>query len=497
MRIPLDRESSMPLYRQIEDFLREQIHAGALPPEMRLPSSRELADDLGVNRITVTNAYAELEADGMIYSRPGSGTYVAAPLAPPLTSGSGEVGEDNWPLWQQELLTRAWLTAWERMEQMQAVRPDEDEISFAGGSGAQDMFPADEFRRTLQSVLRRDGAVAMGYGDEAGYPPLRTTIAHILANQGIPAYPDQVLITSGSQQAIALVANLLLRPGDVVLVESPTYSAAIDLFYSTGALIVGVEMDGQGMRTDSLEAALQTHHPQLLYTIPTFHNPTGVCMSGHRRRQLIALADLYNVPILEDDFVGDLRYDGRAQPALKALDPGGRVIYVSTFSKMLMPGLRAAFLVASGPVYESLLIQKRITDLATSDLIQRALEAYITVGRYRSHLRRSCRTYSQRLDAMLEALARWMPEGASWQAPKGGLFIWLRLPNGLSADELLPVAAEEGAMFAPGSLFFPAERTQPYVRLNFTTHPPERIEEGIRRLGRAVERCLSEIVTVP
>ena len=491
MRIPLDRNSPVPLYQQIQQFLGEQIRSGALLPETRLPASRTLAASLGVNRITVTNAYAELEAEGLVYSRQGSGTFVAPPLVALPESKDDRTSTDDWPLWQQELLSRTWLPAQRGLDRLLESVSHPDLISFAGGIGDSQLFPADDFRKALQTVLRHDGTEALGYGDRAGYPPLRAKIAQVLTSQGIPTHPDQVLITSGSQQALALVAHLLLRPGDVVLIESPTYSGAIDLFRSLDVRLLGVPLDEQGMQVEQLEYALRSGRPRLIYTIPTFHNPTGTCMSGQRRRQLVALADRYNVPILEDDFVGDLRYEGRAQPALKALDPGGRVIYTSTFSKMLMPGLRVGFLVASGPVYGRLLDCKRVTDLASSNLIQQALEAYITVGRYQAHLRRACQTYSRRRDVMLDALSRYLPAGTRCSPPQGGLFVWLQLPAGLSANELYPVAAEEGVTFAPGSLFFPAERAQPYLRLNLAMHPPDVIEEGIRRLGRAVERLLA------
>lgn len=491
MRIPLDRDSPVPLYKQVQQFLREQIQSGALLPETRLPASRDLADSLGVNRLTVTNAYAELEAEGLVYSRVGSGTYVAQVPAK-LPEAQGEhVAASDWPVWQQELLQRAWSPARRELDQMLASAAHPDLISLADGLGDIKLFPVDDFRRALQEVLQRDSYEALGYGDRAGYAPLRATIAHILTSQGVPAHPDHILITSGSQQATSLVARLLLRPGDVVLVESPTYSGALDLFRSLEARILGVPMDEQGMQVEKAEEILRTARPRLIYTIPTFHNPTGTCLSGPRRRQLIALADRYNVPILEDDYVGDLRYDGHAQPALKALDHGGRVIYVSTFSKMLMPGLRVGFLLAAGPVYEQLLMSKRVTDLATSSLMQRALEAYITVGRYQAHLRRACQVYRRRRDAMLAALSRYLPAEARCLPPQGGLFIWLQLPAGLSANELYPLALEEGVAFVPGALFFPGERAQPYLRLTFAMHPPEIIEEGMRRLGRAVERLLA------
>jgi GntR family transcriptional regulator/MocR family aminotransferase len=488
MRIPIDRQSSVPLYRQIETALRQGILAGGLAPDTRLPATRQLARDLGVNRITVETAYAELEADGLIVSRVGSGSYVlplyAPPPRPPDSFGA------PWPTWQQAVQARSELAHIALPDAMPAPARAPQLVSFAGGTGDPRLFPADDFRKVMQAVMRRDGAAGLEYGDPRGYAPLRSTIAHVLASQGLQAHPDSVLITAGSQAALALVAQLLLKPGDAILVESPTYSGALDLFRALRFGVVGIPTDGRGMQVEALEGLLARHRPGLIYTIPNFHNPTGTCLSSQRRRQLIAVADRYEVPILEDDFVGDLRYEGRAQPALKALDPGGRVIYVSTFSKMLMPGLRVGFLAAEGPVYAGLAGLKRASDLATSNLIQRALEAYVTVGRYQAHLRHSCQIYRKRRDAMLAAIRRHLPAGVGCDPPQGGLFVWLRLPAPLSAGQLLPLAAEEGVTFDPGGRFFPdgAAGGGACLRLNFAIQTPEAIEEGIRRLGRAIGR---------
>jgi GntR family transcriptional regulator / MocR family aminotransferase len=489
MVIPLDRSSPVPLYRQIQDFLGAEILSGVLPPHTRLPASRELASSLGVNRLTCTTAYDGLEAEGLVYGRQGSGTYVAPVVAHPGRTASSA---EDWPLWQQELLSRAWLPAQYELDRMAAALDRPDAVSFAAGMGDSSLFPVDDFRRAVLETLRRDGPAALGYGERAGFEPLRATIARILTERGIPALPGQILVTSGSQQGLSLVARLLLRPGDVVLVECPTYAGAIDLFRSLDVRLAGVPVDHQGLQVDHLEELLQTHRPRLIYCMPTYQNPTGACLSLERRRRLIALADRYNVPILEDEFAGDLRYDGQAQVPLAALDPGGRVIYMGTFSKILMPGLRLGFLLATGPVYERLLAGKRVDDLSSSSLIQRALEAYITVGRYQAHLRRACQLYRRRRDAMADALSRHLPADAGWLLPEGGLFIWLRLPGGLTGGELVQAAAAEGVGFAPGDLFFPGGRPQPYVRLNFAEHAPETIEEGVRRLGKAVTRCLAE-----
>ncbi len=487
MRIPLDRQSPEPLYRQIEAYLRQGILSGGLVPATRLPASRQLARDLGVNRITVENAYSELEADGLVFSRVGSGTYILPPNPIPLVPKSSN--EIPWPLWQQNMQARNMASRPKTAETMLKTAGHSDPINFAGGISDTRQFPAEEFRKTLQAVMRRDGIAAMDYGERSGYAPLRECIAHILASQGLQTRPENILITAGSQQAISLVSQVIMKPEDVILVESPTYPIAMELFRALGFRIVGIPMDNQGMQVEKLEKLLQQHHPKLIYTIPNFHNPTGTCLNSARRRQLIVLADRYNIPILEDDFVGDLRYEGRAQPSLKALDPGGQVIYINTFSKMLMPGLRVGFLVAEGPVYDSLLGLKRLSDLATSTLIQRALEAYVTVGRYQAYLRGSCQIYRKRRDSMLAAIHRYLPAGVSIDPPQGGMFLWLRLPENLSSDELLPLACEEGVAFAPGNSFFPeGSGGQAWMRLNFIAQPVEEIEEGIQRLGNAIKR---------
>lgn len=484
MRIPVDRDSPTPLYQQIENFLRHSILSGSLAPDTRLPATRQLALDLGINRITVENAYAALEADGLVAPRAGSGTYVLQPPASPVLQRG--TPDEPWPLWQQEFQPPEGYAAPGSPEALLRACQHPDPVNLATGSGDARLFPVEDYRRVIQAILRRDGMDALDYGEHNGYAPLRTTIAQVLASQGIPVQPENVLVTAGSQQAIALVTQLLLKPGDAILVESPTYAVALDLFRALRLKLVGVPCDDGGMQVEKLEKLLQQHHPRLIYTIPNFHNPTGACLSSPRRRQLIALADRYNLPILEDDYVGDLRYEGRTQPALKSLDPGGRVIYASTFSKMLMPGLRVGFLAADGPVYDSLVRYKHLNDLTTTNLHQRALESYVTVGRYQAHLRRTCQLYRKRRDAMIEAIQRYLPADVRVQPPQGGLFLWLRLPGILSATRLLPLACQEGVAFAPGTRFFPDGSGEEFLRLNFASQPPEAIREGIRRLGKAI-----------
>lgn len=491
MRIPLDRESDIPLYQQIGNYLRNAILSGTLTAHTRLPAYRQLAEDLGVNRATIENAYSLLEAEGLVFSRMGSGTYVLPqPLIPKTTKNNTN---PSLPLWQQSFRFQESSTNLDSIDEMLQTSGHPSPISFASGISDTRQFPSEEFRKILQTVMRRDQFAALEYGERSGYAPLREGIVHILASQGLQTNSESILITAGSQQAIFLVAQVLLKPNDIILVENPTYSVAIDLFRALGFQIIGIPIDRQGMQVEKLEKLLQQHHPKLIYTIPNFHNPTGTCLSSPRRRELILLAEKYNVPILEDDFVGDLRYEGHAQPSLKALDTNGKVIYVGTFSKMLMPGLRVGFIVADGPVYDSLLNFKRLSDLATSTLIQRALDAYVTVGRYQTYLHRSSQTFRKRRDVMVEAIKRYMPTKVLFDIPAGGLFIWLRLPEKMYADELLPLACKEGVSFVPGNFFFIDNSDgREWLRLNFASQPVEDIEEGIKRLGKAIRQMKTQ-----
>lgn len=475
MRLPIDPDADVPLYQQLRAALRREIAAGRLPPGTRLPSTRALARDLGVSRLTVEAAYADLCADGLAAGRRGSGTYVEPPPpGPPPAPGP----ETAWPRWQLDLAGAA-----RAAEDGEPAAPP-GTIRLDQGIGDPALFPVDELRAAFQRALRRDGARALGYGDPAGPLPLRRAIAQVLTSQGIPARPEALLVTAGSQRAIGLVTSLLARPGDAVLVERPTYPGALELFRARGLRVVGAPTDEHGLRVDEVGPLLARHRPRLLYVIPNFQNPTGACLPAPRRRALVALAARHGVPVLEDDFVGDLRYEGRALPALKALDPAGHVLYVSTFSKMLMPGLRVGFVMADGPVLDRLVALHRQEELGGCLPIHRALEGFVSIGRYRAHLGRARRAYRRRRDAAVAAAARHLPPGTAWHVPAGGLFLWLRLPSGLDAAALLPAAAAAGVRYAPGAAFFPSPAEgRRHARLCFAGHEPEALEEGLRRLG--------------
>ena len=490
MEIPLDRDSAVPLYQQVQKHIACLIQEGALPPHTRLPPTRQLATDLGVNRITVSNAYAELEAAGLVFAQTGRGTFVSQTSEVNHRTPERIVSGDR-PLWQQALAARPLPSTDGQWQSLLDREQEPGVISFAGGIPDLDTFPVDDFRKAMQTVFRRDGKTAMDYGQAQGYPPLRAAISGFLGEQGIAVTPEEIVIASGSQQALSLIAMALLRPGDAVIVESPTYANAIQLFHWLEASTLGVPTDEEGLRVDLLEHLLQHHRPRLIYTMPTFHNPTGATMPGRRRRQLLALAERYGLPIVEDDYVGDLRYDGPREPSLKAMDHGGNVIHISTFSKTLMPSPRVGFVLTRGPLLERMVALKRQTDLGTSELIQRALEVYIGEGRWRAHTQRVRRVYRQRRDVMVAAMARHFPTEAHWTTPKGGFFVWVRLPTWVSVTDLYLAAIEHRVAFAPGPLFFPSAPAYPAFRLSFSQGTPKHIIEGIERLGRALREVLS------
>ncbi len=490
MEIPLDRDSAEPLYRQIQAHIAYLIREGALAPHTPLPATRRLAADLGVSRITVSNAYAELEAAGLVYAQTGRGTFVSEHPPMATSRAPAPTTSPTQPLWQQALAARPLPSVDDHWRALLAQAQAPGILSFARGVPALDTFPVDDFRKAMQLVLRRDGQAALDYGQVQGYPPLRQAIARFMAEQGVAVEADEIFIASGSQQALSLVTMALAQPGDAVVVESPTYANAIQLFRWLDLRLLSVPVDDEGMQVDLIEHLLQHHRPRFIYTIPTFHNPTGTTLSGQRRRRLLALAARYGLPIIEDDYLGGLRYDGPRQPSLRALDTHGNVVHISTFSKMLMPGPRVGFVLTRGPLLEHLIAIKRQTDLGTSGLVQRVLYIYVSEGRWRAHTRRVRRVYRRRRDAMVAALEAHMPPQVRWSTPRGGFFIWVRLPDGTSVTDLYLAALEQGVAFAPGPLFFPGPPAYPAFRLSFAQHPPERIAEGLERLGAALRRAL-------
>jgi 2-aminoadipate transaminase len=379
---------------------------------------------------------------------------------------------------------------------------DPEILSFAGGLPAPEVFPVAEIAAAAERVLLTHGAEALQYGMTEGYLPLREMLTRHMARYGIDVTPDNVLITSGSQQALDLVGKLFLNPGDRVLTEAPTYIGAIQAFTSYQAGCLTVPVDDEGLRVDLLEDALRAG-PKFIYVLPNFQNPSGVTLSLERRRRLVELASHYGTPIVEDDPYGQLRYEGEHVPPLVKLDAEfhgcahgersfrGAVLYLGTLSKTLAPGLRLGWIVAPGEVIKRLVQMKQGTDLHTGTFVQ--MLAYETArdGFLDGHVRRIREVYGARRNVMLAALEREFPPAVRWTRPEGGLFLWVTLPPGVDSSAILQDALREKVAFVPGKPFFPGGGGAETFRLNFSYCRPDVITEGIRRLGGVLRRHLA------
>ncbi|MFN3432173.1 MAG: PLP-dependent aminotransferase family protein [Candidatus Sericytochromatia bacterium] len=376
------------------------------------------------------------------------------------------------------------------------ARPDI--ISFAGGMPAQDLFPYEAIQAATQRSLGESHALSsLQYGLTEGYAPLRAEIARSLAAEGIHVGPEQVVITTGSQQAIDLVARVLLDPGDEVVVGDPTFLGALQSFSGFEANYLTVPLDEEGMRTDVLANVLATFRPKLIYTIPSFQNPTGISMSDARKAELYKLAREHGVPVLEDDPYGDL-YFGETRPTtIRSLDADGEtVILCRTFSKVLAPGLRVGYMVMPASIQAHVVPAKQAADLHTGSLNQVLIHEYLAAGGHEAHLVRLREVYRHRRDLMLEAMRAHFPAEVRYQVPEGGLFFWAELPEGVSAADLLDRAvAEQKVAFIPGKPFFADGGGLNTLRLNFSNASEANIEEGIKRLGQVIRQVLKQPTT--
>jgi 2-aminoadipate transaminase len=377
-------------------------------------------------------------------------------------------------------------------------------ISFAGGLPAPDVFPIERFREACCRVLEQNAKLALQYGTTEGYEPLREMIARHTSRYGIKTKTENVLITAGSQQALDLIGKLLINPGDRILVEAPTYLGALQAFNVYGAEYVSVPSDDDGLRTDLLEKPLRSG-PKFMYVLPNFQNPGGTTLSESRRHELVQLADKFGIPVIEDDPYGQLRFEGAHLPPLVVLDRKnlgrdngysiGNVIYLSTFSKTLAPGLRLGWIIAPPDVIAKLVQLKQGADLHTSTFVQVVAYEVARDNFLDEHAKLIRRVYGERRDVMLTALKEFFPPQVTWTYPKGGLFLWVTLPVGMDSQRLFETALNENVAFVPGDSFYATggDEGRRHLRLNFSNAQPEQIREGIRRLSLAVKRQLQEL----
>ena len=403
-------------------------------------------------------------------------------------------------LWDHRYAQRTQRMGSSAIRELLKLTEQPEIISFAGGLPGPDVFPIEEVSQACERVLAESGAQALQYGATEGFQPLREMIARHSVRYGLEITEENVLITSGSQQALDLLGRIFINRGDHILVENPTYLGAIQAWNAVGAEFVPVAMDNDGMVTDALEDAMRTG-PKFIYILPNFQNPTGVTLSLERRQRLVEIADRHGVPIVEDDPYGQLRYEGEHLATVSRLDGEqrsngdpcyrGNVIYLSTFSKTLSPGLRLAWVVAPPEVIRKLVQAKQGADLHTATFNQMIAFEVARGGFLDRHVRLIREVYRERRNVMLQAMEENFPKAVHWTRPQGGLFLWATLPEGMKSADVLQDAVAEKVAFVPGSPFFSKGGGENTMRLNFSNATPAKIREGMARLGRVLQRRLS------
>ena len=490
--IELDRHSDLPLYVQIKNQLRFSILSAALAEGSQLPPERTLAAQLGVTRGTITRAYRELADEGLVEPRVGRGTIVrqfrdvdaldsrtAAPSWPALFAPQ--------PRRQQDPL----------LQDVARLVGRPDVIALTAGVPAPELYPHDVYQQIIITLLR-DSDLSVDILGPCGIEGgrfLRQAIALHMARRGTNVTWDQVLVTTGAQEGLDLLRRAFLEPGDGVIIEEPTYLGALQSFGSSGARLLSVPLDNNGLRLDILESHLARHRPKLIYTLPTFQNPSGISQDLDRRSGLLALAARYGVPVVEDDPYGPLYFEEPPPPALRSLDRHGSVIYLSTFSKIMFPGLRLGWIAAPQQVIERMARIKQRAGIYSNVLAQWATTVFIEAGHLADHLTSVRRAYLRRRNTMVAALAEHCPD-LGFTLPAGGFNLWCCLPEGLKSRELLNEAGARGVVFAPGRLFYAGDGGENTLRLNFSSGTEEQIGEGISRLGQALAALRARAVDV-
>jgi 2-aminoadipate transaminase len=408
-------------------------------------------------------------------------------------------------LWSERFAQRTQGMRRSEVRELLKVTEQPGVISFGGGLPAPELFPLERCEEASLRVLRTAGAQALQYSPTEGYRPLRELIARHMERYAVHVDADNILITSGSQQALDLVGKVFINPGDHILVEQPTYVGAMQAWSAYQAQYLPVPIDDHGVQLEDLEAALRAG-PKFIYLLPNFQNPSGVTLSLERRHRIVQLADRYGVPILEDDPYGQLRFEGEHVASIVSVDAdyrpytggtySGNVIYLSTFSKTLAPGLRLGWIVASANVIERLVLAKQGTDLHTSTFNQMVAYEMARGGFLDEHVRKVRAVYRERRDAMLAAMAEFFPPGVTWTRPQGGLFLWLRFPEEVDAKTVLAQALEQKVAFLTGSACFADGSGRNTARFNFSNADPERIREGVRRLGVVLHRTIRSAVAL-
>jgi 2-aminoadipate transaminase len=387
------------------------------------------------------------------------------------------------------------------MRDLMAITARPEVISLAGGLPDTSTFPPESFAAQMTRIAHESSAEALQYGPTEGFDETKACIVEVMEAEGMALDPEDLIVTTGGQQAIDLVCKTLVDPGDPVICEAPTYPGAVPTFSSYEADVIQVTTDEHGMRTDELEGVLERlaregRRPKFIYSVPSFQNPAGVTLSAERRARLVELARTYELLVCEDNPYGLLRFEGEPQRTLYSLDGGDYVLYLGTFSKILSPGIRIGWVAAPPPVLEKIGLGKQAADLCTSTLTQYFVREYFAEGRWREYIDDLVEIYRGRRDVMLEALERHFPAQAEWTHPEGGLFVWATLPDYIDTTDLLAKALSENVAFVPGRAAYTDGRGAHSMRLNFSGSTEDEIREGIRRIGKVVSEQVGLYETI-
>lgn len=474
----LSPDSAVPLYRQLYDYIAEKIASGRLSPGERLPATRELAGLLGLNRTTVSAAYALLESAGLIAGQVGRGSFV-----------TGEA-----PAQSRSMLARSaapgvnWTSLLDRADAASGAHSGAfgaGGISFVMSRPSRALFPLDDFRASCEAVLRRpDLPDILQLGSPGGYEPLRRYLLHEARVQGIAGAADDLLITNGCQQALDLIGRVLLHPGDSVALEDPVYTGLKNLLAGMGATLLGIPVGADGVDIPQLERLLERERPRFLVVTPNFQNPTGATLPVASRHALLEAARRAGVPVVENDAYGELRYVGQELPPLKQLDRHAGSVLLRSFSKVSFPGLRVGWALGPKPLIDRLRQAKEACDLHTDQLSQAVLLEFAESGKLEAHRGRVLAAGREQRDAILKACADCLPAGSFYTRPEGGMNVWVRLPGPLDAAELLPRAQREGVAYLPGRYFAVSRQEPGALRLSFAGLTPEQIRGGLAILGK-------------
>ncbi len=478
MDLILERGGFEPMWRQIYRQIRDRIEADLLPPGTRLQPERLLAARLGVNRATVVEAYRELAADGLVAARVGSGTRVL-PRSVPVqeTPRTAEQPARRPPFdWTPQLGTHFWPDEPPLRREVRAVRAAPDRISLASGELHPDLMPEARLSALLQEAAA--SGLSWGYGEVAGYAPLRAALAKRLGRSSA----DEVVITAGAQHGLALVCRVLAEVGESVAVETPSYFRSLPLFSGLGLRMLPAPVDAGGIRVDALAELMARHKARLMVVNPSFQNPTGATIPTAGRRQLVALARQAQVPLVDDDIYGELWFTEEPQ-RLRSFDPNGPIIEISSFSKTVAAGVRLGWVAGPPPVVERVTALKAQQEMASPIATQWVMARMLERGEYDEHLLGLRAALRDRRDALAGALLQYLPQ-CRWQLPDGGFHLWLETPAGISGLAWFRAAARAGVAITPGDLYGATNA----VRLNFSYPTPSELEEGVRCLARALRQ---------